>query len=493
MAPRYASRPLHTVVAVLLLACVNRADSFAQSAATASPKVSGGLLGTAQQSAFRVTNGTVAYDQRIGWAGGVWLALPLGRFVSLEPQVQYSSLPSLQTVGTRPRAFLNDATVTWLSAPISLKFHLGPLALVAGGQIDYPIAVVDDPNLITKDDVPTISYAAIGGLELFPRSRVTLYGRYIYGFTNIDGRELTTPSASLYQQTIQAGLKLRLFGKRASGARATDSSRAAAKPEDARRTNTADTKAKDTKAKNAKAEPTPMLQVPAITADTDGDKVPDAADKCPAVFGVERNAGCPMPDSDDDGVTDAYDKCPQGAGRVKNEGCPSTDTDKDGITDEDDRCPTVVGTAEFAGCTPPDADRDGVLDVEDRCPGVSGVKEMMGCPRIATFSASAVTFASARIKLTPDGRSELEKVVQYLATYPSVSVRLEGHTDDRSSDLTNNPLSERRAIAAKAYLLSRGVADSRITTTGYGSTRPTTGNGTFEGRAKNRRVEVIVR
>jgi outer membrane protein OmpA-like peptidoglycan-associated protein len=494
MASRYTSRPVQMG---LLLACLCSAESVAQSPEKTGPRVSGGLLGAAQQSAFRVTEGTATYEQSIGWAGGVWLAIPLGRFFSLEPQVQYSSLPSLQTAGQRPRAFLADATVTWLSAPIALKIHLGPLALVAGGQIDYPIAVVDDPNLITKDDVPTISYAATGGVELFPRSRVTLYGRYVYGLTNVDGRALTTPTPMLYQQTVLAGLKLRAFGGRRSRSGTTDPTPQDAKGEASARVNAKDaqkeTKAKDTKdAKGAKGAKTPMLQV-APLADSDGDKVADAGDKCPTVFGVARNMGCPMPDTDDDGVTDTFDKCPQVAGRVKNEGCPSTDSDNDGITDEDDRCPTVVGTAAFAGCGPPDLDRDGIVDADDRCPGVSGVKEMMGCPRIAAFSASAVTFASARIKLTPEGRAELEKVVEYLTAYPNVAVRLEGHTDSRSSDLTNNPLSERRALAARAYLLSRGIAESRITTSGHGSTRPTTGNGTAEGRSKNRRVEVVVR
>jgi len=454
MALCYTSRRKQLVVSGFLLACLSSLQSHAQSTAQSGPTVSGGLLGAAQQSAFRVAKGTASYEQRIGWAAGAWLNVPLGRFFSLEPQLQYSSAPSRQTEGQRPRAFLAEATVNWLSAPIGLKAHLGPLAIVVGGQIDYPIAVVDDPNLITKDDIPTIGFAATGAVELFPRSRVTLYGRYIYGLTNVDGRELTTPTAMLYNQTVQAGLKLRVFSGLPS--------------------------------KRLKR------QVSAVV-DTDGDTVPDAADKCPTVFGVERNAGCPIPDRDDDGVTDGFDKCLQVPGRVRNEGCPSTDADKDGISDDEDRCSAIAGTLEFAGCAPPDFDRDGVLDADDRCPGVAGVATMMGCPRIVAFSASAVTFASGRIALTPEGRRELEKVVEYLATYPNVSVRLEGHTDNRSSDLTNNPLSERRAMAARAYLLGRSVAETRVTTSGHGSARPTIGNGTAEGRAKNRRVEVVVR
>lgn len=497
MTLRYASRRRHLAVTGLLLACLTGANSHAQSAAKSGPTISAGLLGAAQQSAFRVKEGTITYDQQIGWAAGAWLNIPLGRFFSLEPQLQYSSIPSLQTAGTRSESFLADATVNWLSAPIVLKVHLGPLAISAGGQLDYPIAVVDDPNLITRDNVPSFSYAATGGVELFPRSRVTLYGRYIYGFTNIDARTLPTPTPMLYIQTVQTGLKLRLFGGRRSRTLISDSARAAQNREELERVEAKNAKdaskeQKAAKTKEPKASKSLTLIV-STTIDSDGDKVPDASDKCPTVFGVERNVGCPMPDVDDDGVTDQYDKCPQTSGRVKNEGCVFTDTDRDGISDDEDRCPSVAGTSQFGGCTAPDADKDGVFDVDDRCPAVAGVAEMKGCPRVTTFSPSAVTFASNRIGLTPEGRRELEKVAEYLAAYPNASVRLEGHTDALCGDLVNNPLSERRAMAARAYLLSRGVAESRMTTIGHGSARPTIGNGTEEGRARNRRVEVIVR
>ncbi len=506
------------VVTGLLLACLSGANMHAQSTARSGPRVAAGLLGAAQQSAFRVTEGTVSFEQQIGWAAGIWLTVPLGRFFSIEPQVQYSSMPSLQAPGTRSRAFLADATVTWLSAPLVLKVHLGPLAITAGGQVDYPIAVVDDPNLIARDHIPQVTYAATGGVELFPRSRVTLYGRYVYGFTNIDGRELATPSAKLYNQTVQAGLKLRLVGGRRSRSRATDTTPAeAAEPSTGKEPTGKESTGKESTGKeptgkestgkeptgkestgkeptgrDSKAAKSPTPETPA-SIDIDGDKVADASDKCPTVFGVERNAGCPMPDVDDDGVTDEFDKCPQTPGRVQSEGCVFTDTDKDGVSDDDDRCPTVAGTSQFGGCTTPDADKDGVFDADDRCPAVAGVAEMRGCPRIGAFSASAVTFASGLIALTPEGRRELGKVFDYLVAYPNVSVRLEGHTDSMSGALINNPLSARRAMAARAYLLSRGVADARITTIGHGSARPAIGNGTAGGRAKNRRVEVIVR
>jgi outer membrane protein OmpA-like peptidoglycan-associated protein len=476
--PAFRAVRLRFVVVVgVLLTGAPTLPLSAQTAGRPAPSVSVGVLGAAQQNTVRVVDGTATYQQRVGWAAGVWLNLPLGRFLSFEPQALYSSVPSRQTEGERPRAFLDDATVNWLSTPLLLKVHLGPLALVAGGQLDVAISVVDSPNVFTVNDVPSLAYAATGGIELFPRGRISAYGRYVYGLANLDRRSLASPPPSLYNQTIQAGLKLRLFG----GQRTAQAQQPAT------------TTPTPAVARPAAPPASRNREVVSPNADGDGDGVPDLIDECPKVYGVARNAGCPMPDRDDDGVTDAVDKCPQEKGLVRAEGCPSRDSDQDGVPDHEDKCPTVAGTAALFGCPQVDGDKDGIPDTEDRCPTVAGVAAMSGCPRIPTYSASAVTFQRARAELTPDAKRELDKVVEYLTAYPDVAVRLEGHTDNESSDLTNNPLSERRAMAARDYLVTRGITASRIMAVGHGSTRPTMGNGTPEGRARNRRVEVVIR
>ncbi|WP_373059210.1 OmpA family protein [Gemmatimonas sp.] len=362
-------------------------------------------------------------------------------------------MPFRQTVGQKPHSLFADVVINSFSAPVLLKVQVGPLAMFLGGQVDYSISVVDNPNVVAVNSVTRFGYSATGGAELFPRSRVSLDGRYVYGFTDLDNREGVVVAPMLYGRSVQAGLKLKLFGGRRSVA----------------------------------------TVVPTVRSDADGDKIDDEVDRCPLMVGPARNFGCPMPDSDIDGVTDDYDKCPQVAGRVRNEGCVPTDKDKDGVEDDQDRCPTVAGTAEFAGCLPPDIDRDGVVGDEDRCPTVPGIPEMRGSPKIVAFAASAVTFESGRIALRPEGRQELDKVVAYLTSLPDISVRLEGHTDNVGTDMINNPLSGRRALAAKYYLLSKGIPEARISIIGHGSTRPTIGNGTADGRARNRRVEVVVR
>ncbi len=86
----------------------------------------------------------------------------------------------------------------------------------------------------------------------------------------------------------------------------------------------------------------------------------------------------------------------------------------------------------------------------------------------------------------------LQRLAQTLNQNPAATVSVVGHTDSTGSDAINNPLSQRRADAAKAYLVSQGVAASRIAMSGAGSTQPIASNATVDGRAQNRRVEIFV-
>ena len=76
--------------------------------------------------------------------------------------------------------------------------------------------------------------------------------------------------------------------------------------------------------------------------------------------------------------------------------------------------------------------------------------------------------------------------------HPGARVRIEGHTDSTGPEAYNQGLSERRANSVRSYLVSHGVDASRLTTVGYGESRPLADNGTREGRALNRRVELQV-
>ncbi len=73
-----------------------------------------------------------------------------------------------------------------------------------------------------------------------------------------------------------------------------------------------------------------------------------------------------------------------------------------------------------------------------------------------------------------------------------MKVSIEGHTDGTGTDKVNQPLSEKRAAAAMAYLVSKGVEADRMTSSGYGASQPVADNKTAAGKAKNRRVEIKI-
>ncbi len=96
-------------------------------------------------------------------------------------------------------------------------------------------------------------------------------------------------------------------------------------------------------------------------------------------------------------------------------------------------------------------------------------------------------FASAIIK--DESIPELRQLENLLRTNPNIFIEVEGHTDDIGGNALNKTLSQKRANAVKAFLVKQGIADNRITTVGYGETRPLVSNDDEEsGRAINRRV-----
>ena len=92
--------------------------------------------------------------------------------------------------------------------------------------------------------------------------------------------------------------------------------------------------------------------------------------------------------------------------------------------------------------------------------------------------------------LKPAGEVKVEEVVQTMKQHPEVRATIEGHTDSVGSDAYNQRLSERRANAVRDYMVAHGIAAARITTRGYGESKPIASNKTAEGRSQNRRVEI---
>jgi outer membrane protein OmpA-like peptidoglycan-associated protein len=103
-----------------------------------------------------------------------------------------------------------------------------------------------------------------------------------------------------------------------------------------------------------------------------------------------------------------------------------------------------------------------------------------------------ILFDTGSAVLKPSAVEQLSKVGDVLAKYADDRIRVEGHADSTGTARLNEELSQRRAEAVKKVLLGRGVTEPQVTALGMGSVRPVADNGTVDGRAKNRRVELHI-
>jgi outer membrane protein OmpA-like peptidoglycan-associated protein len=103
-----------------------------------------------------------------------------------------------------------------------------------------------------------------------------------------------------------------------------------------------------------------------------------------------------------------------------------------------------------------------------------------------------VLFASGQSALLPAAQASLDNVVSVLKANPDRSIVVEGHTDSQGQRNYNMDLSQRRADSVRSYLVSHGIPSEIIRAQGLGPDRPVADNGSAEGRANNRRVEIVV-
>ncbi|MBT3312601.1 MAG: OmpA family protein [Desulfobacterales bacterium] len=163
-------------------------------------------------------------------------------------------------------------------------------------------------------------------------------------------------------------------------------------------------------------------------------------------------------DSDGDGVTDDMDKCPETPKgyKVDSDGC-ALDTDGDDVIDEMDLCPT----------TP-----EGTMVDRVGCQALEGLKFDTGKSEIKSMNSPI-----------------LDNVVDFMKRNPDLNYSVEGHTDNRGDETYNRMLSDDRAKAVVEYLVKEGIDENRLSSTGYGFSKPIAPNTTSEGRAKNRRTD----
>jgi outer membrane protein OmpA-like peptidoglycan-associated protein len=234
--------------------------------------------------------------------------------------------------------------------------------------------------------------------------------------------------------------------------------------------------------------------------DTDGDGLIDAEDACPNIPG-EDGKGCPWGDKDADNIKDNVDKCPDVAG-IEPDGCPDPDPDKDGILAPADQCPDVAGVAPD-GCPDTDPDKDGIPSDVDKCPDqpetVNGFEDADGCPdevpeEVKKFTGviEGIYFDLGKATIRARSHQVLNAAVKLLGDYPSLKLRISGHTDSTGTRERNLDLSAERAESVKTYMVEQGVDASRLETVGVGPDKPIGDNKTKQGRAENRRIEFEV-
>ncbi len=160
------------------------------------------------------------------------------------------------------------------------------------------------------------------------------------------------------------------------------------------------------------------------------------------------------------------------------------DTDGDGLNDCEEvnrykTNPLVV-----------DTDKDGANDGREVAAGTNPlVADVLNVESGKDIVLEGINFETAKATILPTSEPILMKAYNTMKVNDKLRVEIQGHTDDRGSDASNQKLSEARANSVKAWLVQRGIDANRMTTIGLGETKPMVPNTTPENRAQNRRIQ----
>lgn len=121
-------------------------------------------------------------------------------------------------------------------------------------------------------------------------------------------------------------------------------------------------------------------------------------------------------------------------------------------------------------------------------PGVSPVAAAGPCEGVVRLRG--IEFGFDKADISSSSKPLLDVAIERLGECPEISITIGGHTDAIGAAEYNNTLSYRRAVATKNYFVTKGIAEGRLSTEGYGESQPVATNDTSEGRAINRRVEI---
>ncbi|MCA8930954.1 MAG: peptidoglycan-associated lipoprotein Pal [Rhodospirillaceae bacterium] len=149
----------------------------------------------------------------------------------------------------------------------------------------------------------------------------------------------------------------------------------------------------------------------------------------------------------------------------------------------------IVAVFALAGCASEQTETSptaGVVAPATTGPAAGSVEEFV------QVVGDRVFFGFDRYDLSPEARATLEAQAAWLQQYPNVTVQVEGHADERGTRAYNLALGDRRATAARNYLVALGISDSRISTISYGKERPAVLGSNEAAWAQNRRAVTVI-
>ncbi len=223
--------------------------------------------------------------------------------------------------------------------------------------------------------------------------------------------------------------------------------------------------------------------------DSDGDGIRDSKDLCPNIPGIKKFKGCPMSEADMAAKAAAEEKARMEAEAEKKRLAEADAARK--LKEEAD----AKAAAEAKMKAEEDAKLRAAEEAEAKALAAAEAIKVRNAEVSRRFSASlqGLKFNSSQSTFKQESYARMDEAVAVLNEYPDINVLIQGHTDSQGAADTNRNLSQKRADAVKAYLVSKGINSSRLSTSGLGEEYPIADNNTATGRAQNRRVEFIIR
>ena len=250
----------------------------------------------------------------------------------------------------------------------------------------------------------------------------------------------------------------------------------------------------------------PSRSTKAARVDTDGDGIVDSKDVCPDIPGVRKFKGCPMSEADMAAKAAAEEKA-----RMEAEAMAAQKAAEEKAKMEAEAEAKARAAAEAARKAKEEADAKAAEAAKMKAEEDAKMKAKEEAEAKARAAAEAVRvrnaevtkrftamlqglkFNSSQSTFKQESYARMDEAVSVLNEFPDINVLIQGHTDSQGAADANRSLSQKRADAVMAYLVSKGINPTRLSSSGLGEEYPVADNNTAAGRAQNRRVEFIIR